>query len=126
MGGTQVPERVISAISEHLIHNNENKGGIFRRSRETDAIMDATRQSCADLVNADDPLEIVLRSNFTSLTFAFSRALARTWNEGDEIIVSTLDHDSNVSPWVSAAEDVGVIVRKLDIEPGWPDLTGPV
>lgn len=77
VGGTQVPQRVISAISEHLIHNNGNKGGIFKRSRETDAVMDATRQSCADLVNADDPLEIVLGSNFTSLTFAFSRALAR-------------------------------------------------
>ena len=117
VGGTQVPISVIDAISRHLIFHNGNKGGIFQRSRKTDEVMDAARAIAADFVNADDPMEIVIGANFTNMTFAFSRAIARTWAPGDEIIVSNLDHDSNVSPWVSAAEDAGCKVRFLDISP---------
>lgn len=118
VGGTQVPAMVIQAIADHLAYNNGNKGGIFRRSVETDKIMDLAREIIAEFLNAKDPHEIVLGDNFTNLTFRMSRALKETWQSGDEIIVSRLDHDANVSPWVRAAEDKGVTVRYLDIEDG--------
>jgi cysteine desulfurase family protein (TIGR01976 family) len=123
VGGTQVPQTVIDAISDHLIHRNGNKGGIFRRSVETDEMMDDTRAILADFINADDPDELFFGQSFTANTFNVSRALARTWQPGDEIIVSRLDHDANVSPWLMAAEDAGVTVKHLDIEEGSCQLT---
>lgn len=118
VGGTQVPDMVIDAVSAHLTHRNGNKGGIFRRSVETDDMMDRTRAAIADFINADDPDEIVFGPSFTANTFHISRSLARTWEEGDEVIVSTLDHDANVSPWLEAARDAGATVKFLDIEEG--------
>lgn len=123
VGGTQVPGMVIDAISDHLLHRNGNKGGIFRRSVETDDMMDATRDILARFINADDPNEIVFGPSFTANTFHMSRSLAKTWQPGDEIVVSRLDHDANVSPWLMAAEDAGVTVRHLDIEEGDCQLT---
>jgi cysteine desulfurase family protein (TIGR01976 family) len=123
VGGTQVPDIVIDAISDHLTHRNGNKGGVFRRSVETDEMMDETRQAMVDFINADDPNEILFGPNFTSLTFNVSRSLAKTWQPGDEIIVSRLDHDANVSPWLMAAEDAGATVRYLDIEDDSCQLT---
>ena len=123
VGGTQVPDGVINAVTDYLLHHNGNKGGIFPRSVETDKIMDQTREIIAEFMNAPDPNEIVLGANFTTITFNMSRALAKTWKKGDEIIVSRLDHDANVSPWVAAAEDAGVTLKYFDIEDGSCQLT---
>jgi cysteine desulfurase family protein (TIGR01976 family) len=114
--GTQVPQRVIDAISRYLTHSNANHGGKFQTSRETDAMFAAANRALADFVGADDPGEIIWGQNMTSLTFSFSRALAREWGPGDEIIVTALDHDANVTPWVMAAQDRGATVHVLDFD----------
>lgn len=116
-GGTQVPQRVIDAIGGYLAQGSSNLGGPFRTSRQTNEIVEAARQAAADLLNARRPEEIVFGQNMTSLTFAISRALARTWRPGDEIVVTRLDHDANISPWLLAAEDRGITVRWLDFDP---------
>lgn len=123
VGGTQVPQSVIDAISDHLLLRNGNRGGIFKRSRECDDVVLGARTIVAEFLNADSPDEILLGSNFTNQTFAISRALARRWRPGDEIVVSRLDHDANVSPWLSAAEETGVAVRFIDIEDGSCQIT---
>lgn len=112
-GGTQTPQSVIDAMSGYLQGGSSNLGGLFRTSEETGKIVAAARQAMADMLNAR-PEEIAFGQNMTSLTFSFSRALARTWQPGDEIIVTRLDHDANISPWLLAAEDRGVTVRWLD------------
>lgn len=116
-GGTQAPQSVIDAMSNYLAQGSSNLGGPFRTSQQTDEITAAARAAIADLFNAANPEEIVFGQNMTSLTFAMSRALARTWQPGDEIIVTQLDHDANIAPWLLAAEDRGVTVRWLDINP---------
>jgi len=113
-GGTQSPEKVIDAMSGYLRRGSSNHGGPFLTSREADAATEAARLAMADLLNARRPEEIVFGQNMTSLTFAISRAIAQTWQPGDEIIVSRIDHDANISPWLRAAEDRGVTVRWLD------------
>ncbi|MBK8433250.1 MAG: cysteine desulfurase-like protein [Chloroflexi bacterium] len=115
--GTQVPERVIDAISRYLSHGASLGGGSFASSHYTDNVVAAARQAIMDLLNARHPDEIAFGQNMTSLTFSMSRALARTWQAGDEIILTRLDHDANVTPWVLAAEERGVTVRWLDIDP---------
>ncbi len=112
--GTQVPQRVIDAVSHYLATMNANSGGAFPTSRETDAMFGEATRALADFVGADDPDEIVFGQNMTSLTFALSRALARTWSPGDEVIVTALDHDANFTPWAMAAQDRGVAVKVLD------------
>jgi len=116
-GGTQVPQRVIDAISHYLAHTNANHGGLFATSRESDALLDQTHAAFADFLGADDPQTIVFGQNMTSLTFALSRSLARTWKPGDEIVVTRLDHDANVSPWTLAARDAGATVRWVPLRP---------
>jgi cysteine desulfurase family protein (TIGR01976 family) len=116
-GGTQSPQSVIDALSGYLAYGSSNSGGPFVTSRHADAVVDEARQAMADLLNARRPEEIVFGQNMTSLTFAMSRAIARTWQAGDEIIVTRLDHDANISPWLMAAEDRGVTVRWLDFDP---------
>ncbi len=115
--GTQVPRRVIDAIVEYLVHHNANHDGVFATSVESDAVLDRAHQAAADFVGSDDPATLSFGGNMTSLTFSLSRALARTWNAGDEIVLTRLEHDANFSPWVLAAEDRGVIVRYIDIRP---------
>ena len=115
VGGTQVPRSVIDAVTDYFINKNGNKGGVFPESRATDEVMDRTRELTADFLNAPSPNEIMFGPNFTTNTFGMSRALAKTWKKGDNIIVSRLDHDANVSPWIRAAEDSGVQVRYIDI-----------
>lgn len=112
-GGTQVPRSVTAAMTAYLATSNANFGGVFTTSRETNALVSDVRMGVAQFLNAAGPEEIIFGQNMTSLTFAMSRALARTWQAGDEIIVTTLDHDANVQPWRMAAEDRGVIVRTL-------------
>lgn len=122
-GGTQVPQQVIDGFSGYLAHGGSNNGGPFLTSRHSDAITSAARRAMMDFYNATRPEEIVFGQNMTSLTFAVSRAIARTWQPGDEIIVTRLDHDANISPWLMAAEDRGVTVRWLDFDPADCTLT---
>ncbi len=114
-GGSQVPERVIAAVSHYLSGMNSNHGGRFLASRESDAMLEAAHEAVADFLGAPTPASTIFGANMTSLTLAFSRALARTWRAGDEIIVTRLDHDANVSPWVLAARDAGVVVHHVGI-----------
>jgi cysteine desulfurase family protein (TIGR01976 family) len=115
-GGTQVPQRVIDAISEALTLGISNHGGPFLTSARTDAIVDAARLAMMDFLNARNPEEIVFGQNMTSLTFAVSRAITRNWQPGDEIILTRLDHDANISPWLMAAKDHGLTIRWLDVD----------
>ncbi len=116
-GGTQSPTRVIDAMAGYLRRGSSNHGGPFLTSREADATAEAARHAMRDLLNAHRPEEIVFGQNMTSLTFSLSRAIAQTWQPGDEIIVTRIDHDANISPWLRAAEDRGVAVRWLDFDP---------
>jgi cysteine desulfurase family protein (TIGR01976 family) len=109
--GSQVPQRVIEAIGRYLVEMNANHGGRFPTSIASDALLDEAHRAVADMLGAPDGRSTIFGANMTSLTFAFSRALARTWKPGDEIIVTRLDHDANVRPWVLAAADAGVKVH---------------
>ncbi len=117
-GGTQVPLDVIEAMAAYLASDNANVGGPFSTSRHTDEIVDSARQSMADFYHAAEPSEVVFGANMTTLTLSLSRSIARTWEKGDSIVLSRLDHDANVSPWLLAAMDRGVEVRWLDFDPG--------
>jgi len=113
-GGTQVPQRVIDAISAYLSHDNANTGGAYSTSRHTDAMIARARGAMADFLHCGAD-EVVFGPNMTSLTFAISRAIGRELKPGDEILVTRLDHDANVSPWLAMAEDRGVTVRWAEI-----------
>ena len=113
-GGTQVPQRVMDAISHYLGRNNANTGGAYATSRHTDAMIAEARTAMSDFLHCGAD-EVAFGPNMTSLTFAISRAIGRELNPGDEILVTGLDHDANVSPWVAMAEDRGVTVRWAEI-----------
>lgn len=115
--GSQVPESVVQAVSGYLRHTNCNRGGPFATARESDAVLEEAQQALADFVGSDDPDTIVFGANMTTLTLKVSRTLSQRWQPGDEIIVSRLDHDANVTPWVLAARDRGVTVRHIDLNP---------
>ena len=113
--GTQVHDSVISAVSEAMVSSASNVGGAFPASAASTRTVTDARVAAADLLGGR-PDEIVFGPNMTTLTFAFSRALARTWREGDRIVVTGLDHDANVTPWVMAARDRGVEVDIAEID----------
>ncbi|MDP9327474.1 MAG: cysteine desulfurase-like protein [Actinomycetota bacterium] len=113
-GGSQVPGSVIEAIADYLRRSNSNMHGMFETSRETDEVVDAARRAGADMTGAD-PDEIVLGPNATTLLLGLSRSFGRTLGPGDEIVVTALDHDANVRPWVLAAEDAGATVRWVEV-----------
>jgi cysteine desulfurase family protein (TIGR01976 family) len=113
--GTQVPLRVIDAISQYLSQSNANHGGLFATSQESDDLLWGVHGAVADLLGADDPATISFGPNMTTLNFALSRALARTWRPGDEVVVTELDHDANITPWVLAARDAGATVKMVKI-----------
>ncbi len=115
-GGTQVPQRVIDAITNYYVRSNANTHGAFITSQRSDAIIDEARQAAADLLGAARD-EVVFGNNMTSLTFALSHTLAHEISAGDEIIVTRLDHDANVSPWLRLAEDTGAEIRWADVDP---------
>ena len=115
--GTQVAQPVLERITTYLTEHNANHGGAFATSVESDAILDEAHAAMADLLNAARPQEIIFGLNMTTLTLHISRSIARTWKEGDEIVVTRLDHDANITPWVLAAEDRGVSVRWVDFHP---------
>ncbi|MGH2749613.1 MAG: cysteine desulfurase-like protein [Actinomycetota bacterium] len=112
-GGTQVPFDVLDALSSYLERSNANRGGAFVTSFETDEIIEDARSAMADFLNCDAG-EVVFGANMTTLAFALSRSLARELDGGDEVVVTRLDHDANISPWVAAAEDAGAKVRWVD------------
>src|SRR5262245_12783036 len=122
-GGTQVPQRVIDAMARYLATCNANHGGAFATSRESDRILRAAHAAVADLLNAPSAEEVVFGPNMTTLTFHLSRALARTWRPGDEVIVTRLDHDANVRPWVYAAEAAGATLRWAEFDPATGELS---
>jgi cysteine desulfurase family protein (TIGR01976 family) len=117
-GGTQVPEEVIAAMAGTLRGGVSNTGGDFEASGESAATVSGARRAVADFINAARPEEIVFGQNMTSLTFAASRAIARTWKPGDEIVLTRLDHDANVRPWQLEAEARGVTIRYADFDAG--------
>jgi cysteine desulfurase family protein (TIGR01976 family) len=115
-GGTQVPQRVIDAISDYLKHKNANTGGAYATSRHTDRMIADTRAAMADFLGCD-PDEIIFGPNMTTLTYAMSRSIGRELKQGDEIVLTHLDHDANISPWTALTEH-GAIVRMVDIHEG--------
>jgi cysteine desulfurase family protein (TIGR01976 family) len=115
-GGTQICQDAIDRMVAHLRAGTANSGGAFVTSRETDALSEAAHQAMADLLGGD-PGEIAFGPNMTSLTLAFSRAVSHGWGEGDELVLTHLDHDANVSPWLLVARDKGMIVRWIDFDP---------
>jgi cysteine desulfurase family protein (TIGR01976 family) len=131
-GGTQVCTPAIAAMVAHLERGTANAGGGFVTSVETDALSDAAHAAMADLLGGSAD-EIAFGANMTSLTFAVSRALAPGWSAGDELVVTRLDHDANISPWLRVAADRGMTVRWLDFDPATgvldlaslPALLGP-
>src|SRR4051812_42900713 len=109
-GGTQVPQRVIDAMSDYLRCDNANTGGAYATSRRTDTMIAEARAAMADFLHCAAD-EIAFGPNMTTLTYAMSRAIGRELKSGDEIVLTRLDHDANVSPWTQMAEDRGVTVR---------------
>lgn len=116
-GGTQIAQPGIDRMLEYLTDHNANHGGGFETSRLSDAMIEEARLAAAEFLNAPRPEEIVFGPNMTSLTFNLSRSIARTWQAGDEIVVTRLDHDANVTPWVLAANERGCHVRWVDFHP---------
>jgi cysteine desulfurase family protein (TIGR01976 family) len=113
--GTQVPQDTIDGFARYLTSSNANVHGTFATSRETDEVVDGARQVMADFLNAS-PGEIVFGPNMTTLTFALSRAIGRRLRAGDEIVLTRLEHDANISPWLALRES-GAEIRFIDIDP---------
>ncbi|MBK6792389.1 MAG: cysteine desulfurase-like protein [Anaerolineales bacterium] len=115
-GGTQIAKQSIDRITKYLIESNANHEGAFATSIASDAVLDEAHQAMADFYNAPSAKEIVFGNNMTTLTLHLSRSLSRDWKEGDEIVLTRLDHDANVTPWVLAAQDKGVKVNWVDFD----------
>jgi cysteine desulfurase family protein (TIGR01976 family) len=115
-GGTQVHGSVIEAMGRYLTEANSNSHGTFLYSHRTDETIATARSALADLLNASRPEEIVFGPNMTSLTFNLSRAIGRTLSPGDEIVVTRLDHDANIAPWL-ALQERGAVIRHVDFNP---------
>ena len=111
--GSQVPLRVAQAVQQYLVGPNANEGGYFATSRETGALVDDARELLSTLLGAPEAQGLVFGANMTSLCFALSRALSRTWRSGDEVLVTDSEHDANYSPWVLAAERAGAQVQRI-------------
>ncbi len=129
-GGTQVPRAVVEAMSDYLYHHNANTHWAYPTSAETDALLERSRESLADFLNAS-PGEVAFGANATTLAFHVSRTLGRTFEAGDEIVVTELDHHANVAPWQALARERGVVVRvvRMKKETGeldWDDFESKV
>ncbi len=123
-GGTQIAQSSLDRIARYLTECNANHEGAFATSRISDALLKEAHQAMAELLNAASPEEIVFGANMTTLTLHISRSISRTWKPGDKIVVTNLDHDANITPWVLAAEDRGVQVLRVDfhLEDGTLDM----
>jgi cysteine desulfurase family protein (TIGR01976 family) len=115
-GGTQACRRAIDGMTRHLMTGTANSGGAFATAVATDALSGAAHEAMADLLGGGAS-EIAFGQNMTSLTFAVSRSLGRRFSAGDEIVVTRLDHDANIAPWLLLARDIGMEVRWLDFDP---------
>jgi cysteine desulfurase family protein (TIGR01976 family) len=116
-GGTQIARKSLDRILAYLTLHNANHEGAFPTSIESDAVLEAAHLAMAEFLNAVRPEEIVFGNNMTTLTLHISRSISRTWKPGDEILVTRLDHDANITPWTLAAQDRGVHVRWVDFHP---------
>lgn len=116
--GTQVPRTVADAMSRCLLETNANGGGRFATSKAVDELVEGARAAMADFVNAETPDEIVFGQNMTTLTLHMSRSIGRLFERGDEIILSRMDHDANVWPWVMIARDLGLEIKWLSFDTG--------
>lgn len=116
-GGTQIVDSSLKAIDRYLVEMNANHGGVFATSRQSDSSVNDVRTAMADFLNAARAEEIIFGPNMTTLTFNISRSLARTFQPGDTLVVTHLDHDANISPWLLAAEDRGCRVRWVKYHP---------
>jgi len=114
-GGTQVPLECIAAMTVYLERSNANHGGAFTASAETDVLLHEVHAAGADFLGAHAPEEIAFGPNMTTITFGISRALGRDLRSSDEVVVSRLDHDANVAPWLAVAEERGATVRWLEL-----------
>ena len=114
--GTQVPRQVIDRTVECLTGKNANLGGYFRTTVDAGELVDLAHQACADFYNAGSASEIVFGQNMTTLTLHMSRCLGKQFRRGDEIVLSRMDHDANVAPWLLLADDLGLTVRWMDFD----------
>jgi cysteine desulfurase family protein (TIGR01976 family) len=112
--GTQVPLSVVDRMAAAMLHTNANLGGFFDTSREASELVAHAHRAAATFVNAAEVGEVFFGQNMTTLTFAMSRSIGALFTEGDEIILSRMDHDANIAPWLMLAEDKGLVVRWLD------------
>ena len=115
-GGTQVPQAVVDAMADYLLHHNANTHWAYPTSVETDEALTAARRALADFLGGR-PAEIAFGANMTTLTFHLSRALGRRWSAGDEVVVTELDHHANVDPWRQLARERGLVVRAVRFRP---------
>jgi cysteine desulfurase family protein (TIGR01976 family) len=115
-GGTQVPRAVADAMTDYLFHHNANTHWVYPTSAETDALLDGARAVFADFFNAT-PADVSFGNNMTTIAFHLARGLARGWRAGDEIVVTELDHHANVAPWRAVAQDRGLVVRTVPLNP---------
>ncbi|HEX6663301.1 MAG TPA: cysteine desulfurase-like protein [Gaiellaceae bacterium] len=113
-GGTQVPDEVIEAVSRYYRESNANVSGPYDTSRRTEALVEQARDTAGRFLGCTAD-EVVFGANMTTLSFALTRTFGREWREGDQILVTKLDHDANVSPWLELAHDLGLEVRFVDI-----------
>lgn len=113
-GGTQVPDEVIEAVSRYYRESNANVSGPYDTSRRTEALVEQARETAGRFLGCTAD-EVVFGANMTTLAFALTRTFGREWREGDQILVTKLDHDANVSPWLELAHDLGLEVRFVDI-----------
>jgi cysteine desulfurase family protein (TIGR01976 family) len=115
-GGTQIAKPSLDRINKYLLESNANHEGAFATSIASDAVLDEAHRAMADFYNAPSAEEIVFGNNMTTLTLHISRSISKDWQEGDEIVVTRLDHDANVTPWVLAAQDRGVKINWVDFD----------
>jgi cysteine desulfurase family protein (TIGR01976 family) len=113
-GGTQVPDEVIEAVSRYYLESNANVSGPYDTSRRTEALVAQARDTAGQFLGCTAD-EVIFGANMTTLSFALTRTFGREWREGDQILVTKLDHDANVSPWLELAHDLGLEVRFVDI-----------
>lgn len=129
-GGTQVPQAVVDAMADYLLHHNANTHWSYPTSEETDALLSEARRALADFLGAS-PAEIAFGANMTTVTFHLARALGRRWGPGDEIVLTELDHHANIAPWRALERDRGITVRLVPLAASrdridWPALEAAI